>query len=289
MRTLSIKTLDVKSVIYCSQMRRIVKLCQINCSSGLKWSVLKTFTWIFAATILLPAVLYSQRLSDLRTAVPLPAGDTLIIGFLGGWEPWDNENRGVRKLALKLRERSIPGLHVETLSNHKRAVALEFVRRALDSDGDGSISPRECNIRKVILYGQSFGGAAVVKFARELEALGVGVALTVQVDSVGLDDDVVPANVAAAANLYQSHRLTVRGQNEIRAADPLRTQILENTRFVYNKRDPDHAPDSWFRRRFGGGHAWMDADPAVWRRVEKLILSVVSSRRILSSGVQGIQ
>jgi hypothetical protein len=38
----------------------------------------------------------------------------LIIGFMGGREAWDNHQRGVRKLALKLRSMNLPGVHVET-------------------------------------------------------------------------------------------------------------------------------------------------------------------------------
>ena len=210
----------------------------------------------------------------------------MVIGFLGGWEPWDNENRGVRKLALALRHKRIPGLHVETLSNHKRGLALDLIRKALDSNRDETLDNRERTSHRIILYGQSFGGAAVVKFARQLEEMGVPVQLTVQVDSVGIGDDTVPANVANAANFYQTHRFTVRGEKEIRAADPARTRVIENTRFDYSERDPRHSPDSWFRRKFGGGHAWMDADPAVWARVEALILQSLGPSDLRSAAVQ---
>jgi hypothetical protein len=219
-----------------------------------------------------------QSFHDLTTPLPIAKGDTLVVGFLGGWERWDDANRGVRKLALAIRDKRIAGLHVETIGNRQRGLALELVRKALDGDSDGNLDAGEVRAARVILYGQSFGGAAAVKLARELEALGVPVQLTIQVDSVGIDDNVIPSNVGAAANFYQAHRFTVRGEQHIRAADPARTRIIENTRFDYSQRDASHPPSDWFRRRLGGAHAWMDADPAVWARVETLILQSMQYR-----------
>jgi hypothetical protein len=223
----------------------------------------------------LPAT--GQRVSDLTTRTPLPEGDTLVVGFLGGWERWDDSDRGVRKLALRLRAKGIAGLHVETLGNRRRRVAVDLVKKALDADGDGSLDSHERVAHRIIAYGQSFGGAAAVKFARDLDQLGIPVELTVQVDSVGLRDNMIPPNVNKAANLYQSHRFTVRGEDRISAADPQRTEIIENTRFDYSHADPAVQPAGWLRRCFGGAHARMDADPAVWSRVEALILECIGS------------
>ena len=47
----------------------------------------------------------------------------------------------------------------------------------------------------LVMYGQSFGGAAVVKLARQLQAMSLPVLLTIQIDSVGRDDSVIPQNV----------------------------------------------------------------------------------------------
>jgi hypothetical protein len=219
---------------------------------------------------------HAQRASDFTTPTPLSEGDTLVIGFLGGWERWDDANRGVRKLALALREKHVAGLFVETLANRNRHLGVDLVRRTLDSDSDGSLDAHERAALKIVAYGQSFGGAAAIKFARDLDALGIPVALTVQVDSVGLGDNVIPPNVAKAANFYQADRFTVRGEPRISAADPRRTAIIENTRFDYSYRDSMHRPETWLRRRFGGAHAWMDADPAVWSRVEALIVGCIN-------------
>src|SRR5450631_2941050 len=82
----------------------------------------------------------AQRLSDFITPQPLPRGRVLIVGFLGGFERWDDEHRGVRKVALELRSK---GFFAETAGNHSRRTALEFIHRALDKNADGRIDPEE--------------------------------------------------------------------------------------------------------------------------------------------------
>lgn len=225
------------------------------------------------------AVVTAQRYQDFSTPTPIAEGATLVIGFLGGRESWDNQHRGVRKLALKLRAMTLPGVHVETVENTKRPVALALVRTAFDRDRNGHLDERERASARVIVYGQSFGGAAVVKFARELDALGVPILLTVQVDSVGRGDAVIPPNVARASNLFQRDGFTVRGEREIRAADPRRTTILGNHRFTYRGKKIDLSEVSWFKRLLQRAHTKMDHDPEVWALVEKTILDVIAADR----------
>ncbi len=195
--------------------------------------------------------------------LPARAESAIVIGFLGAFERWDDEHRGVRRVALDLRARNLPGVFVETFGNHHRRAAMRLLRRKLDANGAST---------RVILYGQSWGGAAVVKTARELERWGVPVLLTVQVDSVGTGDAMLPANVQAAVNLYQHDPFTIQGRSEIRAADPSRTQILGNFQYTY----PIQAVEgSWARRHLGGSHTKMELDPAVWARVEHLMLDAI--------------
>ena len=218
----------------------------------------------------------AQRLADLKTPTPLTPGTTLVIGLLGGFESWDDEHRGVRQLVLRLRQR--PGVFAESISNHHRGVALSLIRRALDTNRDGRLEPEECARARVILFGQSWGGAAAVATARDLERLGVPVLLTVQVDSVGTRDEVIPANVRAAVNFYQHDPLTIQGRREIRAADARKTAILGNFEASYIFRSVDESDASWARRTFGGSHAKMELDPAVWRQVENYISEAIKGR-----------
>ena len=122
-----------------------------------------------------------------------------------------------------------------------------------------------------MMTSQSMGGGAAVKLAKFLRGKQVPVLLTVQVDSFGARDMVIPDNVRSAANFYQKHRLTVRGEDHIQAADPTRTRILGNFEYEYPFWKLNAWPESWPRRIFGGAHARMEADPVMWARVEALI------------------
>jgi pimeloyl-ACP methyl ester carboxylesterase len=235
----------------------------------------RTQTWILLA-VALSCPVGAQRLSDLAIPSPLPPKSTLVIGFLGGYERWDDEHRSVRRLALKLREQN--GVFAESIENHNRKIALKLIRRALDVDRNGRLSPEEKAGTRIILYGQSWGGAAAIDTARDLDKLGIPVLLTVQVDSVGVNDGLIPANVRAAVNFYQHDPLTIQGRSQIYAADPTRTAILGNFEESYVRRSVDESDASWPRRVLGGSHNKMELDPAIWNRVEQYINDAISRR-----------
>jgi hypothetical protein len=209
--------------------------------------------------------------SPARTAQP----QVLILGFMGGRNKPDDARYGVGRFAKRVREMHLPCVHVETVANADRARALELVHSAFDRNHDGQIDANERDSTRLILYGQSFGGAAVVQFARQLKAAGIPVMLTVQVDAVGRDDDVIPANVAAAANLFQKDGF-VHGPSRIRAEDPRKTKIVGNFQFNYRGSAIDISDLPWHKTVFQESHVRMDRDPAVWNKVEELILAALS-------------
>jgi len=219
--------------------------------------------------------LYGQRFQDFVTRTPLEPGEYLILGFMGGRDRWDDERRGVRRLALKLRAMHLPGVHVETVENTKRDTALKLIRSAFDRNRDHMLNEQERTSVRLILYGQSFGGAAVVKLARQLKKMDVPVLLTVQIDSVGWGDAVIPSNVVSAANLYQRDGLFIRGEPQIRAEDPAKTKIVGNFRFSYRDRNIDLSKMPWHKKVFRVAHAKMELDPEVWAKVEDIILSAI--------------
>ena len=213
------------------------------------------------------------QIADIEIPTPVPESSCLVIGFLGGRDAWDDSSKGVRQLALELRSE---GLLAETFENRRRNVALEVVRDALDRNGDGAIDAQETRTIRLVVYGQSFGGAAVVKFARELNELDVPIELTVQIDSVGRDDALIPPNVHSAANLYQTDGWFLDGEHPIRAEDPKATRILGNWRFDYSEPPGSEislAGVPWWKLAFRIPHARMDRDPEVWARVKELIQS----------------
>ena len=200
-----------------------------------------------------------------------------MIGFLGGYDRWDDSHRAVRQVVLKLRER--PGVYADSISNHRRALALKLIREALDTNRDGKLDAQERANGRVILFGQSWGGAAAVATARDLEKLGIPVLLTAQVDSVGVHDDVIPANVRAAVNFYQHDPFTtIHGRARIRASDPSKNLILGNFESSYVFRSVDESNASKARQVFGGSHTKMEVDPVVWSRVKQYISDAIARR-----------
>jgi len=207
------------------------------------------------------------RLSDIETPGPVPDGSCVVVGFLGGRDAWNDEEKGVRQVALRLRD-PIRHVYTETFENRSREVAEDFVTQAFDAVGDESNRPT------LIVYGQSFGGAATVKFAKQLETLGIPIRLTIQIDSVGRGDGALPPNVRYAANLFQTSGRFIKGENPIRASDPTRTRILGNWRFDYDQPPGSEIPIHdlpWWKTIFRAAHAKMDRDNRVWAIVEELI------------------
>lgn len=229
------------------------------------------------STLLVGASACGVRLAELQAPRPAPAGSCVVVGLLGGLDRRDDASKGVRRLALRL---GSAGLAVETFENRRAGVALVFVRDALDADRDGRVDRSEAGRARVVVYGQSLGGGAAMALARSLEAEGVGVELLVLIDSVGRGDDVVPANVRRALNLYQDDGWFVAGEHPVRARDPARTRVVERE-FEYD-RPPGSAIRlddlAWHETAFREAHARMDRDPRVWRAVEGAILSACGGR-----------
>jgi hypothetical protein len=221
-----------------------------------------------------------QRYEDLTTPVPLSPGEVLVIGFQGGRDSWDDDRKGIRQLAIRLRELRLRRTWVETVENKEREVAVELVRRAFDFDQNGEVDDAERQHVRLIVYGQSFGGAAVVKLARDLEPFMIPIALTVQIDSIGIGDEDIPPNVQTAANLHQQNGWIIRGEKRIRADDPSRTTILGNYEFDYSDKQIDLSGVPWYKRMFRHAHAKMDRDPDVWEKVESLILDQLAAWEI---------
>lgn len=207
-----------------------------------------------------------QRCTSFTIPRPLPTGDCLVLGFLGGRARWDAENRWVRKTALALR---VPGVRVETVENSKKNLAMRLIREAYDRNADGALDAAEARKVKLIVYGHSFGGAAVVDLAERLLEQNVPILLSVQTESVGFRDGRIPANVARAANLYQRDGWFVRGERRIVAKEPASTRLLGNWRYGYEEKDIDLGDVGWLKQLFQTAHLKMGNDSEVgrkWRR-----------------------
>jgi hypothetical protein len=115
--------------------------------------------------------------------------------------------------------------------------------------------------------------------ARWLSQRGIEVELAVVVDAIGSDSYVVPPNVRAAANVFQSDHLVLKGAKEIRAADPQRTQILFNRRVSYRGRGFDLSDEPWRHRVFMGSHIQLEYDLALWEELTALLAEACAKAR----------
>jgi hypothetical protein len=223
------------------------------------------------------ASIRGQQYHHFSTPTPIEENQTLILGFLGGRENWDDASRGVRQLAKKIDAMNISEVHIETLENRKRDLAMELIHNSFDKNQDGYLDERERTTARLIMYGHSLGGAAVVKLSHNLKDMGVPVLLTVQIDSVGFtyDDHIIPSNVKRAANLYQVDGWLLVGEDEIVPQDPEQTKIIANLKFDYKNKEVDMSGVPWERRLLSVPHSKMDADPEVWSTVEQLILTEI--------------
>jgi pimeloyl-ACP methyl ester carboxylesterase len=231
---------------------------------------------IVASVFFIATGLASVQIGTVRPA-PTSEGSkkppAIVIGFLGGFVSHDNLIHSEVQLAARLRKEYPTGVDVETFESYRGEKARLWILKILDTNQDGTLTPEEKQNARIIVYGHSWGGSESVYLARELGKEGIPVLLTVQVDSVaklGRNDTTIPANVAQAANFYQSEGF-VHGRPEIRAADSTRTRIIGNFRFEYKSSSLACEEYPWYDRYIVKPHTQIECDPIVWDRVESLI------------------
>jgi pimeloyl-ACP methyl ester carboxylesterase len=215
------------------------------------------------------------RVADVaaRTIVPAVLPRLIVIGFMGGRVKGNNLIHKEALLARDLQERYPLRVYAAVFANHKAKDALKIVLQRLDANEDGHLSRQEKMAARIVIYGHSWGGSETVAFARRLNALGIPVLLTIQIDSVqklNEDDEDIPPNVREAVNFYQAEGL-LRGRGQIRAIDPHQTTILGNYESFYRNAPIACTDYPWFARTFMKSHIEIENDPAVWGKIAMLI------------------
>ncbi len=149
----------------------------------------------------------------------------IVVGFTGGLERKNSRVSGVVRLRRKIEDRvgDTPGVVALAYSNFAWRRASEDVRALA-----AGASP------VIVVYGHSWGGGAISKFARAIDGDGLEVALAVYIDAFTLRNPRVPANVRYAMNIYQRtgllRGLPLRGKGKLVPVDPERTHVLANLR-----------------------------------------------------------
>lgn len=228
---------------------------------------------VLLAAILLVGQLVPAQIQESR----VPA--VIVVGFVGGFIRHDNLVHSEVQLAARLRKDYPSGVVVETFESYRGEAARQKIHSLLDTNHDGYLTPAEKQNARIILYGHSWGASEAVTVARELGKDGIPVLLTVQIDSIAKfyqNDEIIPANVAQAANFYQPDGL-VHGQSVIRAADPTHTKIIGNFKFEYKANAYTCNEYPWYDRIFVKAHTQIECDPEVWKQAEALIRSELPS------------
>ncbi len=206
------------------------------------------------------------------------ASQAMVIGFVGGFVKHDAHAHSTVQVVEHLRNQQREGVYVQSFANRQRDQAYKEILRRLDRDNDGTLSSEEKHDARIVIFGHSWGASETVTLARKLERDGIPVLLTIQVDSVakiGENDSLIPANVGQAINFYQPDGI-VHGRPQIRAADPVHTEILGNFRYDYKASPVSCEGYPWFDRILVKAHTEIECDPKVWSQVESLIHSKLS-------------
>jgi pimeloyl-ACP methyl ester carboxylesterase len=217
---------------------------------------------------------------------PAPTPPAIVIGFVGGFVHPDDARHSEVQLAHRLSS-TYPALHSEIFDNRHRKDAYHAIVHWLDTDEDGKLSDAERHASRIVIFGHSWGAAAALDLARDLQRANIPVLLTVQVDSInkiGQDDRLVPSNVAKAVNFYQTRGL-LHGRPEIAAADPAHTEILGQFRFDYAKLPAECSDYAWLTRHLFKGHTAIECDSNVWSQISQLIDATLTqnSRPLVSA------
>ena len=162
----------------------------------------------------------------------------VVVGFTGGREGADSPISGVVRLRRHV-EQSMThrdDVLVMTYNNRDWSMAADAVAARMTAPAPAS-PPTAAHLDApqralVVVFGHSWGGGAITKFARRLGDRDIDVALAVYVDAFALRDPRVPANVHYAVNLYQRsgifRGLPLRGKGKLVVEDSAATTVLAN-------------------------------------------------------------
>lgn len=255
--------------------------------------------WVIAEFLGVAASLFCPHQAIAQTRIAASENNArasaIVVGFLGGFVHSDDHRHVEVQLVQQLHEDYGSRAHVAIFANRQKEKAYAAIVNWLDADRDGTLSDEEKHSVPIILFGHSWGASVMISVARELQAAGIPVSLTIQVDSVKKSlesDSVIPANVAEAVNFYQKKGI-LHGCSRIQPEDPSRTKILGNFQFKYDKTPNSCLVYPWYDRFFSKGHIAIECDPRVWGQVESLIRTHIqpmhTQDRIISGGTTRAQ
>jgi hypothetical protein len=201
------------------------------------------------------------------------APSVIVVGFLGGFVRHDEPHHPEVQLIQDLRQEYPKQVYFNLFENRKVGAAYNTILTLLGTNAGGALSDDQKRRARILLFGHSWGGSAVVTLSRKLERAGIPVTLTVQIDSVAKpfqNDWLIPANVLEAVNFYQTHGL-IHGRRKVVPADPEHTTILGNFRWEYKGEPAECNGFSWRGRLLSKGHTQIECDHNLWLQVRTLL------------------
>ncbi len=234
--------------------------------------MLSIFAASFAALLLPAAPAFAQSGKDFSTGTPLPAGSTLIVGFLAKYEANGNNREPGTALATRLRALALPGVFIETAGESSYGDAFKLLLAAAGRTPKGSCGPEGCRDVRFILYGYLHGVEEMEKAARKLGSYGLPVALMIELTNAGACEGRIPPNVARAANICLDLRWVDHGRKQVRAEDPAKTRILANLRTSSDGRWLDISQAAQPDPKIWPSEPYLEFDPIAWNHAEDYIL-----------------
>ena len=226
----------------------------------------------------------SVVLSSSQIAPPV-----IVVGFLGGFVRRDEPHHPEVHMIEALRQEYPQGTYFGLFENRRVNDAYKAILKRVRSNLDDKLSDDEKRRAHILLFGHSWGAAAVVELCRRLERLGIPVTLSVQIDSVAKpfqNDWLIPPNVLQAVNFYQTHGL-IHGRRKIVPADPAQTTILGNFRWEYKGGPAACHGFSWRGRLLSKGHTEIECDREIWSQVESLLRAHLPNREVIQTNSGG--
>ena len=141
-------------------------------------------------------------------------------------ETSDHKASGIVQIRDTLRESAYADVCASSFLPYNPSAGLDWILAHFPAHaGRFSLEEAEAGPR-IILVGHSTGGWAMLSVARELRDRGIPVELTIQVDSVGIDDVTVPSNVKQSAIFYAHDYLMFMTTKRLKLQDASKTTIV---------------------------------------------------------------
>jgi hypothetical protein len=169
----------------------------------------------------------APRKAAATVATP-PACSILYAGFVGAMETSGHKGSGIVQIRDTLRGPDYTDVCAKSFLPYNPSAGYDWILSHFPSH-TGPLSEDELQRSpRIILAGHSTGGWAMLSVARELKDKNIPVELTIQVDSVGIDDVTVPSNVKEGAIFHANDMLMFMTTKRLKLEDAAKTKIVAN-------------------------------------------------------------